>query len=338
MVKGCDILKSNIRERYSDHKKKLILESGDPMTLIQSSNPTAVMSQKNLIIFTSALGVLLLYATYIFGLNVLLITAVSIVFALLVEILFAKVRKKSIENAWIIVPLIFSLMMPPTATWWMAAIGSTFGVFFGKAIFGGLGKNVFHPSVVGILFLYFAFPPAMLTKWLNPITEDVVATATPLITLNRALEFPYSITDLLMGNVPGAIGETFRLGIIVLGLLLIVLKIIDWKAPLSFLATVFIVNFLGGLLSPEKFRDPLLSILVGGVMFAAFFLVSDASTAPKYPYSKIIYGVGIGLITVIIRNFATFPEGVVFAVIIMNALAPIIDSMKINRKFSEVAQ
>lgn len=319
-------------------KKKLILESGDPMISSQPSNPNEVMSQKNLIVFASALGVLLLYATYIFGLNVLLITAVSLAFAYLVEFVFAKVRKKTIENAWLIVPLIFALMMPPTATWWMAAIGSTFGVFFGKAIFGGLGKNVFHPSVVGILFLYFAFPPYMLTKWLNPITEDVVATATPLITLNRAVEFPYSITELLLGNVPGAIGETFRLGIIVLGLLLIALKIIDWKAPLSFLATVFVVNFLGGLLSPDKFRDPLLSLLVGGVMFAAFFLVSDASTAPKYPYSKIIYGIGVGLITVLIRNFATFPEGVVFAVIIMNALSPIIDSMKINRKFSEVTQ
>lgn len=317
---------------------KLILESGDPMISSQPSNPNEVLSQKNLIVFAAALGVLLFYATYIFGLNVLLITSVSIAFAFIVEIVFSKVRKKPIEKAWIIVPLIFSLMMPPTATWWMAAIGSTFGVFFGKAIFGGLGKNVFHPSVVGILFLYFAFPPYMLTKWLNPVTEDVVATATPLITLNRGIEFPYSVTDLLLGNVPGAIGETFRLGIIVLGLLLILLKIIDWKAPLAFLTTIFIVNFAGGLLSPEKFRDPLLSLLVGGVMFAAFFLVSDASTAPKYPYSKIIYGVGIALITVIIRNFATFPEGVVFAVIIMNALAPIIDSMKINRKFSEVNQ
>ncbi|MDO9591796.1 MAG: RnfABCDGE type electron transport complex subunit D, partial [Erysipelotrichaceae bacterium] len=122
----------------------------------QSSNPNGVPSQRNLIVFASALGVLLLYATYIFGLNVLLISGVSIAFAFLVEVVFAKVRKKTIEKAWIIVPLIFALMMPPTATWWMAAIGSTFGVFFGKAIFGGLGKNVFHPSVVGILFLYFA--------------------------------------------------------------------------------------------------------------------------------------------------------------------------------------
>jgi RnfABCDGE-type electron transport complex D subunit len=304
----------------------------------QPATPNEVLSNKNLIVFASALGVLLLYATYIFGFNVLLITAISIAFAYLVEVVFAKFRKKTIENAWIIVPLIFALMMPPTATWWMAAIGSTFGVFFGKAIFGGLGKNVFHPSVVGILFLYFAFPPNMLTKWLNPVTEDIVSTATPLITLNRAIEFPYTVTDLLLGNVPGTIGETFRLGIIVIGLLMIVLKIIDWKAPLAFLSTIFIVNLVGGMLSPEKFRDPLLSLLVGGVLFAAFFLVPDSSTTPKYPYSKIIYGIGLGLITVIIRNFATFPEGVVFAVIIMNALAPIIDSMKINRKFSEVSQ
>lgn len=304
----------------------------------QSSNPNEVLSQKNLILFASALGILLLYATYIFGLNVLLITAVSFAFAYLVETVFTKVRKKPMDKGWFLVPLIFSLMMPPTATWWMAAIGSTFGVFFGKAIFGGLGKNVFHPSAVGILFLYFAFPPFMLTKWLNPITDDVVATATPLITLNRAIEFPYSVTDLLLGNVPGAIGETFRLGILILGLLLIVLKVIDWKAPLTFLASIFVINFIGGLLSPDKFRDPLLSVLVGGVMFAAFFLVSDPSTQPQYPYSRYIYGIGLAVITVIIRNFATFPEGVVFALIIMNALAPIIDSMKINRKFSEVSQ
>jgi len=210
----------------------------------------------------------------------------------------------------------------------MVAIGSSFGVFFGKAVFGGYGKHIFNPAAVGVLFLYFAFPSLMVARWLDPVTQDVVSAATPLITLNRNLPFDYTILDLLVGYVAGTTGETFRAGILVVGLVLMMLKVIDWRVPSAVLGTVFVFNLLGGLVWPDRFRDPVFSLLVGGVLFGAFFVASDPLTTPKNHLSKWLYGFGIGFITVIIRNFATFPEGFIFAIIIMSAVSPLLDSLK----------
>ena len=262
---------------------------------------------------------------------------VSLVFAYIIEYAFAKFRKKEFDQGWMVTPLVFTLLLPPTAPWWMAAIGATFAVFFGKAIFGGTGKTIFNPAAVGYLFLLFAFPSRMLTQWLNPVTNDIVSGATPLNALNRGIDFPWSLQDLMIGNILGSNGETFRIGISILGILLIILKVTDWKVPATYLATVFAINLVGGWLSPEKFRDPLLSLLVGGLLLGAFFMATDPVTAPQYNKSKILYGIGLGAITVIIRNFATFSEGVVFAIIIMNAIAPLIDSMKMNQQKGEVS-
>jgi len=300
--------------------------SGDPLSL------------RNLILYTVAGGILLLVASFIFGFYVLAIALVAYLSALVVEWGFAHFRKRPFDRGWMVTPMIFALCLPPTLPLWMVVVGSVFGVFFGKAIFGGLGKNVFNPAIVGVLFLMFAFPSYMLTNWLDPITNDVVASATPLITLNRGIAFPYTLTQLLLGNVAGTLGETFRLGIIILGALLIVLKVTDWRIPVFYIATVFLLNAAGVALSFDQFKDPFLSIFVGGLMLGAFFIATDPFTAPKYPTSKIIYGIGLGFITVIIRNFASFPEGVVFAIIIMNAISPLIDTLKINRRFVEEKQ
>jgi len=314
------------------------LESGECMISNQVSTPQVEHTTKNLVIFTVAAGLLLLTASVIFTPMILAIAAVSYVSAYIVEAGFAKFRKRPLDKAWFVTPMIFTLMLPPTAPLWMAAIGSSFGVFFGKAVFGGSGRNVFNPAVVGTLFLSFAFPPNMLTTWLNPVTNDVVSSATPLITLNRGIPFPYSFTELLLGNTAGSIGETFRLGILVLGIVLIVLKIADWRIPTFYLGTVFGLNLIGGLLLPGSFRDPVLSLLVGGLLFAAFFVATDPVSAPLKPSAKMIYGIGLGIITVVIRNFATFPEGIIFAVIIMNALSPMIDNMLSKQKEEEATQ
>lgn len=307
------------------------------MSLSENGIATKEPTQKNLMIFTGATVILVIAATVIFGLNVLGVAAVSLVVAFGIESAFAKVRKKEFDQGWMVTPLVFTLLLPPTAPWWMAAIGSSFGVFFGKAIFGGTGKTIFNPAAVGYLFLLFAFPNRMLTVWLNPVTNDIVSGATPLNALNRGIDFPWSIQDLLVGNILGSIGETFRIGIIVLGIVLIVLKVSDWKIPFTYISTVFVINFVGGYLAPDKFKDPVLSLLVGGLMLGAFFLATDPVTAPTYTKSKILYGVGLGVITVVIRNFATFAEGVVFAIIIMNALSPLIDSMKMNQQKGQVS-
>ena len=283
-----------------------------------------VLSKKNMLIFTSFLGVLLVAAAFIFGLYVFAIAAVSYGASLTVEVLFAKFRKKELDYGWMVTPLVFTLFMPPTLPLWIAIVGSSFGTFFGKSLFGGLGKNIFNPAIVGVLFITISFPADMATTWLDPVSEAIKST-TPLIELNSGAAFNYSIGELMIGQVSGALGETFKLGIIVLGLALIVLRIIDWRIPVFYLVTVFALTYIGHVIDPATYKDPILSILVGGVMFTAFFVATDPVTSPELPSGRIVYAVGLGILTVIIRYYAAFPEGVIFAVIIMNAVAPLID-------------
>ena len=311
------------------------------MILSHTALPKETLSLRTMLIFTGALGIVLFAATIIFGWYVLAIAAVSYVFSFGVEYGVNKARKKPLDNGWMVTPLVFALLMPPTAPLWMVAIGSSFGTLFGKMLFGGLGKNLFNPALVGVLFITFAFPVLMNTEWLDPVT-NIISSSTPISLLQAKGgslgAFTYS--QLLLGNVPGALGETFRLGMIFLGIALIVLKVIDWKLTISLLATVFILNLVGLLLFPgSNFKDPLASLLVGGLMFYSVFIVTDPVTAPYQPIAKILYGIGVGILTVIIRNFATWPEGLIFAVIIMNAVAPMLDTLKINeRKPMEVTK
>lgn len=294
-----------------------------------------VPNTKKLLIFTGFLLILLISSAFLYGIYVFAIAAVAIIGAVAVEFLFAKVRKLEFDKSWMVSPLVLALMMPPRVELWVVAIGSVFGVFFGKAIFGGLGKNVFNPAVVGVLFVTISFPSLITTaEWIHP-TIDGFAGATPLAALNAG-DFTYQFKDLLFGNVPGSIGETFRIGILISGALLIALKIIDWRIPASYLGSMFILLGIGFLISPESFPNPLLSLFVGGVMFAAFFVATDPVTAPLTPYGKVLFGVGLAFFTILIRNFATFPEGIVFAIIIMNAIAPLLDDVFIKSDSAEI--
>lgn len=283
-----------------------------------------VLSKKKMIVFTLFLAVLLVASSLIFGVYVFAIAAVSYGASLTVEVLFAKFRGKELDYGWMVTPLVFTLFLPPTLPLWMAVVGASFGTFFGKSLFGGLGKNIFNPAVVGVLFITISFPADMATTWLDPISE-VIKSTTPLIELNSGAVFNYSIAELMMGEVSGALGETFKLGIIVLGLGLIALRIIDWRIPLFYLGSVFALTYVGHIVDPSTYKDPVLSLMVGGVMFAAFFVATDPVTSPELPSGRIIYAIGLGIITVIIRYYAAFSEGVIFAVIIMNAVAPLID-------------
>ena len=291
------------------------------------SLPTDSISREKLLLVAGALMILLLRATQIFGTSTLAMAIVATISVLAVEILFSRVRKYELGYSWLVTSLVFTLILPPATPLWMVAVGAAFGAFFGKALFGGQGKNIFNPAVVGRLFLTFSFPQYMITRWLNPLTGVIVSGATPLNSLNRGLEDPFTRMELLIGRVPGTLGETFRLGILVLGLVLIVIKVMDWRIPVSFVGTVFLLNLLGGMLSPDNFSDPVTSLLVGGLLFGAFFVATDPVTAPYGALSKYIFGLGLGIITVLIRNFGGHNEGIMFAVIIMNALAPQLDRM-----------
>ena len=284
-------------------------------------------SKKNLIIFTGSLLILLIASAFLFGAYVLAIAAVALLSGGLVEFIFAKLRKLEFDISWIVSPLVLTLMLPPTIKLWVAAVASVFGIFFGKAIFGGLGKNIFNPAVVGVLFVTISFPSLITAaEWIHP-TIDSFAGATPLAMLNSGGAFTYRLRELLLGNVPGSIGETVIIGIIVLGIALIVLKVADWRIPLAFLGSFLVLSALGYWLAPSEFSDPILSLFVGGIMFGAFFVATDPVTAPIKPWGKIFYGFGLAFFTILIRNFATFQEGVIFAIILMNAIAPLIDGL-----------
>lgn len=298
--------------------------------------PTDSISRNKLLLVAGALVILLLRAAQVFGLDTLAMAVVALASVLAVEVLFARVRKYELGYSWLVTSLVFTLILPPKTPLWMVAVGALFGAFFGKAVFGGQGRNVFNPAVVGRIFLTFSFPQYMITRWFNPVTGVIVSGATPLNSLNRGLPAPFTHMELLLGRVPGTLGETFRLGILALGLVLLLLKVIDWRIPVSFVGTVFLMNLVGGMMSPDRFRDPLTSVLVGGLLFGAFFVATDPITSPFLSRSKYIFGLGLGIITVLIRNFGGHNEGIMFAVIIMNALAPQIDNLTARWNRGEV--
>ena len=303
-----------------------------------SSETLNVPTLKNQLILTAAGGILLIAAAFIFGAYVLAIAAVSYAVSIIIELAFAKFRKKKLDIGWMVTPMLFALIVPPTLPLWMVGVGAGFGVFFGKAIFGGTGKTIFNPAIVGVLFLIVSFPIHMTQTWVNPSNPDIAAGPTPLNALNRGIDSGFDIQDLLFGFNSGTLGETFRLGILILGILLIVLKVINWKVPVFYLGTVFAVNLVGQWLNPDLFRDPLLNLLTGGLMLGAFFFASDPQTTPLSTRGMIFYGIGLGLLTVIIRVYATFPEGVTFSIILMNAISPLLDPRKKDEeKLEEVS-
>lgn len=284
------------------------------MTQTYDSVIKKALGKRNVMIMTIALSLLVLSATIIFGYQVLIVTAVSLAAAFLVELMFSKGRKIDFDGAWMIYPLLLTLLIPSTLELrhvWMVAVGSAFGSFFGKGIFGGSGKYVFNPALVGLLFVTVSFPayfPTMLVR-ANQVGTD------------------YTLMQMILGDAPGALGETFRLGILILGVVLIALKTIDWKIPLTLLASVFLFTQIGIWFGIDGFPNNAFNTLfIGNLILVSFFIASDETTAPIFPWGRVIYAIGIALITVVIRFMATFPEGTMFAIILMSAVAPLIDN------------
>jgi len=288
------------------------------MTQTYDSVIKKALGKRNVMIMTFALSLLVLSATIIFGYQVLIVAGVSLAAAFIVELMFSKGRKIDFDGAWMIYPLLLTLLIPSTLALeqvWMVAVGSAFGSFFGKAIFGGSGKYVFNPALVGLLFVTVSFPayfPTMLVR-ANEVGSS------------------YTLLEMILGDTPGALGETFRLGIIILGIALIFLKVVDWKIPLSIIGSVFLITLVGRLIDSSVFPNALNSLFVGNLMLVSFFVASDETTAPIFPWGRVIYGVGIAALTVLIRYFATFPEGTMFAIILMSAVAPLIDNHFMQR-------
>ncbi|MDP7423717.1 MAG: RnfABCDGE type electron transport complex subunit D [bacterium] len=282
---------------------------------------------------------------YLYGLRVLLVILVSYIFGGVTEVIFSVIRKKPVYEGFLVTGLIFPLILPPTVPLWMVAVGIVFGVFFGKEVFGGTGRNIFNPALVGRVFLSLAFPEAFTNLWNIPLlkglggfvqcTADAVTSATPLIAF-KSTQVMASVSSLLFGQTPGSIGETFRVAIILGGIMLMVTRVADWRIPLSYLASVVVVSAIGHAVSPALFAPPLFQVVSGGLLFGLFFMATDPVTAPMTFEGKWVFGIVLGILTVLIRGLTGFVEGVMFAILIGNALAPLIDTLVLNCRYPKV--
>ena len=297
--------------------------------------------------FMSAVIVALIPVTlasiYFWGLRVLAVIAVSYIFGGLVEVAFAITRKKEIHEGFLVTGLIFPLILPPTLPLWMVAVGVMFGVLFGKEAFGGTGRNIFNPAIVGRIFLSIAFPKIMTSYWQLPFSSglggllhyqniDAITSATPLTVFkNQGIITAYK--DLLLGFNTGCIGETFRIGIIAGGLFLILIKIVDWRIPLAYLFTVVIFPLLSNHILHTKFAPPIFQILSGGLLLGAFFMATDPVTSPFTKPGRWIAGILLGILTVLIRGLSGYVEGVMFSILLVNALGPLIDTIVLKVRY-----
>ncbi len=307
----------------------------DKVTVISLRSPH-ILDNIDIKRYMSTVIIALLPATiaaiYFYGLKVLLIIAVSYIFGGLVEVIFAIVRRKEIHEGFLVTGLIFPLLLPPTVPLWVVAVGIIFGVFIGKEVFGGTGRNIFNPALVGRLFITICFPVIMTTQWQQPFS-DAITSATPLM-IYKTTHTLTPLLDLLLGKTPGSLGETFRLGIILGGIFLIITKVANWRVPLSYLLSVFIFSFIGNKLWPQKFAPPVFQILTGGLLFGAFFMATDPVTTPFTKQGKWIAGILCGLLTVLIRGLSGYVEGVMFSIILMNGFSPLIDQLVLKVKYA----
>lgn len=272
-----------------------------------------------------ALGV----GVWVFGARSLLLAAICIVSCVVFEYLARKLMKRAntiSDLSAVVTGLILALNLPVTLPWWMAVIGSFVAIVIAKQLFGGLGQNFANPAITARIVLMLSFPTAM-TNWAVPFFykegADVVTGATPLVSKNA------DIMDLFLGKVGGCIGEVSALALLVGGLYLAVRKIISLAAPLSFIGSLWLLT----LIATGSPMDALYGILAGGVFLGAFFMATDYATTPISTKGKIVFGLGCGIITFVIRHFGSYPEGVSFSILLMNVLTPFIEQLTRTKVF-----
>ena len=262
----------------------------------------------------------------IFGLTSLIVVASCVVGCVGFEALFYVIRKKPIpvgDLSAAVTGLLLALNLPANTPWWQCLIGALFAMVVVKGLFGGLGANPVNPAITARVFMLVAF--ATLAKPAFPTIVDTVSSATPL-----ASETPTSLTDLLLGLHGGAIGETCAVALLLGGIYLLCRRVITWHIPVAFIGTVFVASFF---MEGMDLTAALAAILSGGLLIGAIFMATDYVTSPATPWGKIIFGLGAGLITFLIRYFGVYPEGVSFAILFMNIITPYISSWTKRKVF-----
>ena len=284
-----------------------------------------------------------LVSIYFFGLNALRVVAISVASCLLIEWLIQKYMIKGpntiSDGSALVTGMLLAFNVPANIPWWMLVIGAAVSIGIAKMSFGGLGKNPFNPALVGRVFMLISFPVAM-TTWPVPhpvfsnTVLDAVTGPTPLGILKEGLAQGLTVEeitknidyiDLLIGNRGGSLAEMCAIAILIGGLFLIIRRVIDWQTPVIIIATVAIIAGICWLINPAQYVNPLYHILSGGLLLGAFFMATDMVTTPMTMGGKIVFSIGVGALTIIIRLWGAYPEGMSFAILIMNAFVPLIN-------------
>ena len=282
------------------------------------------------------------FSIYYFGLDAARVTFISVAACVLTEWLIQKFLIKGqstiADGSAIITGLLLAFNLPSNIPAWMIIVGAIVAIGIGKMSFGGLGNNPFNPALVGRVFMLISFPVAMTTWPMpNPIFSDTVLDAvtgpTLLGHIKEGLAQGITANDLIIYEdikgfiYSGSLGEIGSIAIIIGGLFLIFRKVIDWQTPVIIIATVAAISTICWLIDPVQFVNPLIHIFGGGLMLGAFFMATDMATSPMTMKGKVIFSIGVGALTIIIRLWGAYPEGMSFAILIMNAFVPLINKV-----------
>ena len=292
---------------------------------ISSSNST----QRTMLDVIIALVPVSIAAVILFGIPALLVIAVCVVSAVAGEAVFNIAVKKEQtigDLSAVVTGLILALNLPANVPLWQAAVGSVFAIVIVKGIFGGLGKNIVNPAIAARVFMLIAF--GSMTKAAFPTGLDSVSGATPLADL--ANDKAVNLLDLFLGKCGGALGETCTVALLIGGIYLLVRKVISWHIPVAFIGTTFLFTLA---VEGWNLETTIAWVLSGGLVLGAFFMATDYVTSPTTAKGKLIFGIGAGVITVLIRFWGGYPEGVSFAILLMNIVNPYIDSLTPRKIF-----
>ena len=315
-------------------EKKMFKVTSNP--LVRAKRGTSNIMLDVIIALVPALGV----AVYMFGMNVLVLLAVSVFSCVFFEWAYRKLMKKPGSVGDIsacVTGVLLTCVLPPSTPWWMAVIGSFFAIVIVKQLYGGIGKNFLNPALAGRAFL-FSYP-VIMTTWMVPSvlrgTVDATTMATPLAYLysTDALPAYFNFKTLFLGAIPGCVGEVSAAALLLGGAYLLIRKVISWRTPLSYIGTVGLLCLIFGFEGYNNLDWMLYNLLSGGLMLGAIFMATDYSTSPVTLKGQIVFGIGCGALTVLIRYFGSYAEGVSYAILIMNTCTWFIDQLTRPRQF-----
>lgn len=317
-----------------------------PSPHVHSKDSTASLMRDVVIALTPALIVSVIF----YGWKELLVIAASVFFCVALEYLITRflLKKPSTvaDMSAVVTGLLLAMNLPYTTPWWIVFIGALVAIGVAKMTFGGLGQNIFNPAITARVFLLVSFPTAM-THWEMPkglFGVDAVSGATPLGAIKEGLmqgssvqdlmaEHGYSYAQMLFANLGGSAGEISAIALLVGFVYLLVRRVIKPYITLSIFGTVFVFSGIMWLINPAQFTDPVFNMLTGGMILGACFMATDYVTSPMSNWGGVVYGVGIGLLVMMIRYFGSYPEGVSFAILLMNCAVPLIDRAFHGKKY-----